>query len=79
MISCRKCIQLSISFRSVLVSTGGCEEGGHRLQLNHNDFVFNLHVFDAEAVSVSAVHVCVYIPCTWVGGSGGIETVGRQE
>lgn len=77
MISCRKFIQLSISFRSVLVSTGGYEEGGRRLQLNHNDFVFNLHVFDAEAVSVSAVLVCVYTPCTW--GGGGTETVGRQE
>lgn len=50
MISCRKFIQLSISFRSVRVSTGGSEEGGHRLQLNHNDFVFNLHFFDVEAM-----------------------------
>lgn len=68
MISCRKFIQLSISFRSFRVSIRAKEEEdgrgweGHRLQLNHNDFVFNVHLFDAEAcvcICSACVRLCV--------------------
>lgn len=59
-ISCRKFIQLSISFRSVRVSTAALEEGGHRLQLNCNDFVFT----DVEAMDASIVHESICTMCT---------------
>lgn len=74
MISCRKFIQLSISFRSVRVSTGA-KRRGHRLQLNHNDFVFNLHFFDAEARPASIVHIpiCTVRACKWGWGERGLE------